>query len=240
LYPYSSGEKSLLLKSDLWNEGVDGSSGNIYDFLGESIRQVKIVGIDISSFVCTSASWKTCHDESMFACGNVELLPFKSDAFNTIFDLSTLDHVSPTLVETVITEYERVLKEGGILAIVFDVENLKGVRHLQKIFNGLRYKDIHTFDYSWRFYPEWIEAKLTGTGFTILHGMPVGILSLSPLFLKAAHISRRSNTVRKLLYILMKNINLVRASRIILPLATQYLFVAMKKGVYSQSRDKQT
>lgn len=239
LRPTSRRERLLLLKSDLWNEGVDNSSGHICDFLGEGRRTVEIVGIDVSPLICNSAKEKMGNEELMVACADVRKLPFRGETFDAILDVSTLDHIPPTHIGAVINEYEGALKEGGILTLIFDLKTFWWHRYLQRIFNRLRCKETKRFKFSWRLSPDWIKGKLGESGFTILNELPLGILSLSPFFLKTLQRNLAGGVVPKFLNNSVRSVKLTKASKYLFPLSSQYLFVARKKGVWGEGSNQE-
>lgn len=55
--------------------------------------------------------------ETKLKIGDIRDLPYKSNSFNVILDLSTLDHIKPNETKKVLSEYNRVLKKGGKLLL---------------------------------------------------------------------------------------------------------------------------
>lgn len=239
LLPISRSERLLLLKSDLWNEGIDNSSGHICDFVEKAKRTVKTIGMDISPVVCNSAKRRMYNEELMVVCADVKALPFRSETIDIILDVSTLDHIPPTHIAWIIDEYVRTLKEGGILTLIFDSAIFWWLRYLQKIFNRLRCKEGKGFMFSWRLSPDWIKSILGESGFTILNEYPLGILSLSPFFLKASQSNLPWRVVPRLLYGLIKNVKFTKASKYLFPFSSQYLFVARKQRAYREGPDQE-
>ena len=207
--------------------------GHIYDLLGEWARTVEIVGIDVSPAICNSAKKKMSNEELMVACADVRKLSFKDETFNIILDLSTLDHIYPAHITSVIREYERAIKEDGIIILVFDWPTFWP--YLVKIFNKIRFKENNTFKLLWRLYPVWIEGKLSESGFTILNEFPLGIFSLSLFFLKTSQSNLVGRVVRPLLYGLIRNAKRTKALRHLFPFSRQYLFIARKQRTYEES-----
>ncbi len=228
LLPTLNNRRLRLLKSDLWNEGVDNKSGDIYDFLGEEKEAVEIVGIDISQVICNSTKNMMYKEEIMIACADMRKLPFRSETFDAIFDVSALDHIHPTQIASVINEYKRTLKDGGILTLIFDSETFWWLRYARKIFNRLRYKHTSSFTLWWCLSPEWIIGKLGESGFTILNEFPLGILSLSPLYLKTWQSKLVRKVVPELLRGLIGSMKFARALKYLFPLSSQHLIVVKK------------
>lgn len=104
-----------LLKTDLWNEGIEYER----DILGEyeNFKNLDIYGIDISRLTCLQA--KSRLKKTHVSRGHICTLPFKSNFFSIILDLSTLDHVDEKQALIVLREYSRVLRKNGILVLVF-------------------------------------------------------------------------------------------------------------------------
>lgn len=50
--------------------------------------------------------------------GDIRYLPFKDGEFNLILDLSTLDHIRPSEVESTLAGYNRVLEKNGVLVLI--------------------------------------------------------------------------------------------------------------------------
>jgi len=234
LLPASGSKRLLLLKSDLWNEGVDNTGGDIFDFLGGGRRTAEIVGVDVSPVICHSAKRRMGKEELRVACADVRKLPFASEIFDIILDVSTLDHIPPAHIASVVNEYERVLKESGILCLIFDSVTSGWLQYLRRIFNRFRYHQTKRFKFGWRLSPDWIKGRLGESGFTILSEFRLGILSLSPIFLKAAQSNLTGKAVPRLLYSPIRSAKLAKALRSFPPLSTQYLFVARKQGAYGR------
>jgi len=105
-------ENIRILKTDLWNEAKK-DERYFLDAPGNKF------GLDISGKICRLSKLKYGKNLSL-AQGNIESIPFRSDIFHLIWDISTIDHCKHP--EMVLAEYNRVLKSGGILLLV--VENL--------------------------------------------------------------------------------------------------------------------
>ncbi len=106
-----------VLKVDLWNEGVETSR----DILG-NLGGLETYGFDFSRAVCRLANQRlnnagitqaTCHS-----------LPFAKEKFDLLLDLSTIDHVPFSKTREIFSEYYRVLKPQGLLAVAFWQSNI--------------------------------------------------------------------------------------------------------------------
>jgi SAM-dependent methyltransferase len=124
-----------ILKTDLWNEGIETRRdviGNLKDFVRS---EGQFFGIDISRYTVSKAAGSQ-HDYLNALQSSITALPFKGSIFNLVLDMSTIDHVEISLRKRVIQEYSRVLKPGGVIALVFDKRNLLFYLALLKDFFG--------------------------------------------------------------------------------------------------------
>lgn len=101
-----------VLKVDLWNEGVETTR----DVLG-NFANVDAVGFDFSKTICQMAK-NRLHNSSV-AQATCQNLPFASEKFDLVLDLSTIDHIPFVYAGEVFSEYYRVLKPEGLLAMAF-------------------------------------------------------------------------------------------------------------------------
>jgi len=108
-------DKINLLKTDLWNEGIDYQR----DVLGlyNNYKNINLYGLDISPIVCHCA--KSRIKNIHIAQGDIRTIPLKSNSFDILLDLSTLDHIPQNETTNVLREYNRVLKKSGIMVLVF-------------------------------------------------------------------------------------------------------------------------
>lgn len=107
--------KINLLKVDLWNEGIESQR----DILGQyqNHDKINLYGVDISDVVCSYAKLRL--KSVNIIQGDIRNLPFKNSSFDILLDLSTLDHVPETQAISTLREYERVLKKGAILVLIY-------------------------------------------------------------------------------------------------------------------------
>ncbi len=123
-----------ILKVDLWNEGIETSR----DILGQ-FKNYDTVGFDLSWTVCRHAKKRLSNAGIVHA--TCKSLPFASGNFDLVLDLSTIDHIPFSEATGVLSEYYRVLKPGGLLALAFWQSNIatKYVKHIdpdQLFFNS--------------------------------------------------------------------------------------------------------
>ena len=129
-------DKISLLKTDLWNEGVEYQR----DILGryQNYKNFNLYGIDISLVVCSHARSKI---KNIYVIqGDIRNLPFKNNSFDILLDLSTLDHIPENQIIDVLQEYKRVLKKDGILVLIFWYNSffIKFVKYIRKYIRRAR------------------------------------------------------------------------------------------------------
>jgi SAM-dependent methyltransferase len=112
---YLSISNGNLLKTDLWNEGVECQRDILKQF--ERHDNMKLFGVDIAHVTCVLA--KNNLNKVNVLQGDIRSLPFKDASFDMVLDLSTLDHVPLHQALEAIQEYKRVLKKDGILVLIF-------------------------------------------------------------------------------------------------------------------------
>lgn len=59
-------------------------------------------------------------NKNAILCASIRNLPFRSETFTTLSDISTLDHISYVEAANVVSEYARVLNHDGILLLRID------------------------------------------------------------------------------------------------------------------------
>jgi len=125
---YINEDKVILLKSDLWNEGIDTAR----DILGlyQDRNNFELYGIDISPTVCFYAK-KRLNNTNIIQ-GDIRFLPFRDNSVNIVLDLSTIDHLPENQALKVLHEYFRVLRRGGVLVLVFWSKSFS-VKYLKRL-----------------------------------------------------------------------------------------------------------
>jgi ubiquinone/menaquinone biosynthesis C-methylase UbiE len=106
-----AGSTPRILKSDCWNEGrnLDG-----YYYPVATRLPGDVVCLELDSGRIEQARRDCPH--LRVVRGRIEALPFADGTFDTVLDLSTIDHVADH--RTVLDEYARVLRPAGILLVV--------------------------------------------------------------------------------------------------------------------------
>lgn len=113
-----------ILQTDLWTESVARSRQLLEEVLnrareaGYYVSQRSIYGIDVSGFTCAMADKQKSLDLHI-AQADIRALPFRYGSFDLIFDPSTIDHVPEEEVPLVVGQYQRALRPGGVLVLVF-------------------------------------------------------------------------------------------------------------------------
>jgi SAM-dependent methyltransferase len=100
-----------VLKTDCFNEGI----GDFRDLNG-ILDPERTTYLELDPEIITRAA--IAHPELDIRQGDIRKLPFEDSIFNTVFDLSTIDHVPLSDVDSVLSEYHRVLKLNGKLVLV--------------------------------------------------------------------------------------------------------------------------
>ena len=132
-----------LLKTDLWEEGIERGIDVLGQFEGD--ERYRLHGVDISAVACSLARQKT--GGLHVIQGDIRSLPFADASFHALFDLSTLDHVPFHEAKEAVAEYGRVLRSGGVLLLAFWCDTavlrlllkLGGVRHRLLAIGGNQY-----------------------------------------------------------------------------------------------------
>jgi len=107
---------SRTLKTDLFEE-ANGADALVPSLLRSGRR---VVGIDISSKIASSANAQLQGEGSMIAA-DARSLPFGSGTFDLVVSPSTLDHFrDPRDLQSSLCEIQRVLRPGGRLIITLD------------------------------------------------------------------------------------------------------------------------
>lgn len=115
----SSTKFGAILKTDLWEEGVDKSRGDLQELLSPVEGKLRLLGLDVSPIVCKLANKKSGKSIDIL-CSELSYLPIRDNSCKVVFDFSTLDHIPPHDVPRVLAEYKRILKRGGVLIVVYD------------------------------------------------------------------------------------------------------------------------
>lgn len=126
-----------VLKVDLWNESVDVQR----DILGQ-LQGGEQFGLDISELQCQSAHNRL--SDVKILQGDIRYLPYADSTFNTLLDISTLDHIPTFEAIGAINEYQRVLQAGGVLVLMFAPEHGFAVQYWNGCLDGVCLLDADT------------------------------------------------------------------------------------------------
>jgi hypothetical protein len=207
----------LVLKTDLWNEGVE-RNRNLASFVRHVSPEAEVVGLDISRTVCEYA--KEEKDYSIEIVRSTLLAPPFWKKFDLIIDVSTVDHIPERLRERWISTESSFLKENGILLISFDCKL------------NLFCEMYHRF-FTRKLYPEWtltpasVRRQIVRNGFQVLDEHAVFLLGLflgthRPWF-PLARLFNHEGFIE-----VLKSVELSPYSRLLSFLAPQYVLVARK------------
>jgi len=111
-----------ILKTDLWNEGVEFYKDVINMVKKLSNVEINFFGVDISKLVIFKALNRLKYIYGVQA--SITHLPFRDCSFDIVWDISTIDHIPLKLREKVIEEYFRTLKSKGVLILITDSQNI--------------------------------------------------------------------------------------------------------------------
>ena len=101
----------FVLKTDCHNEAVSG-----FKDLGDVLNAKRTTYVEIDLETIERA--KERYPDRHFTHGDIRALDFRDEYFSTVVDLSTIDHIPLEDVPVAISEYHRVLKDGGRLLMV--------------------------------------------------------------------------------------------------------------------------
>ena len=103
----------------------------------------RAVGIDLSEGMLTEAR-KLCPDIE-FRRVNMLSLGFDNDSFDGIWSSGSIYHVAKSAVSSVLSEFERILRPGGVLALSFKLGTGEGLEVNPRSYAGLpRYFAYYT------------------------------------------------------------------------------------------------
>lgn len=212
-----------ILKTDLWNEGVECDRDMLTEVSKIHVKR-KIFAVDISPKICDLAK-KRLNDEIDAICASMTNPPFKSRSFDLVLDISTIDHIPTEHAFSVIEKYHSILRDGGILLVVFD----SGLNFATEMYHRVYLRKI---------YPEWtlIPSRMRGflqiLGFKILEEYSCNFMALiGGVHNRLPILERLLKTRVELVWSFMRKIELSRWSKHLCFLAPQYAIIARKGDV---------
>lgn len=104
------GVQGRILKTDTYNE-ICGDYREL-----PLLYQYDMAYIEVDGKKCESAH--KLHPELNIVQGDIRELPFPDNYFSAIVDMSTIDHIHPDDVPTVVAEYNRVL-DGRLIMVAW-------------------------------------------------------------------------------------------------------------------------
>lgn len=221
LLSHTTASELCALKTDLWNEGVETNR----DILGrlELCQRLRIVGVDVSNVTCQLA--RKHLQNTFIANADIRHLPFKNESFDTIFDLSTIDHVLPSEMPVVLGEYQRTLKGPGLLLLFFWYQG-----ELFRVFRMLRKPSRYkTAPYLYYLPINLVESALRKNGFDVIAKyctVGLGGEALDDL----SSTGKRSRKLAGLIYTVYVRVVYSKWSQILLrPLGGMFIVMARKR-----------
>lgn len=131
-----------ILKTDLWTEGIVRSREVLDHAIHITVQKgytIEAHGIDISDEICQKAIEHGTR--ALIKQGDIRYLPYPSEFFDLILDVSTIDHIPFSEAEVALLEYNRCLKGNGVLVLMFAHNETT----LSKIRPATGIKDYFTF-----------------------------------------------------------------------------------------------
>ena len=110
-----------VLKLDLWNEVVD-RNRDVLSHLTSSRPSHRFHALDISSFMVSEAKVRLGKLVNLLQ-GDLLHMPYRDSSFDLLLDLSTLDHIDYRHLDCCLNEYDRVLRDYGILVLIFNTDH---------------------------------------------------------------------------------------------------------------------
>jgi len=150
--------------------------------------------------------------------------PFKNKSFDFILDISTIDHLPKEQTRLVMEKYRSILKDDGILLVVFD----SGLNFAVEMYHRVYLRKI---------YPEWtlVPSKMKGLlqilGFKILEEYGCYFVGLiGGTHCRLPILERLLKTRINIVWNLAKKIELSIWSKHLCFIAPQYAIIAKKNG----------
>jgi len=223
---YLINRNCTILKTDLWNEGVE-YDRDLFTEVSKVHVKKKLFAVDISRKICNLGK-KRLKDKTEVVCSSVVNPPFKDKSFDFILDISTIDHFPTKQTKLVIEKYRSVLKDDGILLVVFD----SGLNFATEMYHRVHLRKI---------YPEWtlVPLKMKGLlkilGFKILEEYGCYFMGLiGGTHRRLPILERLLNTRVNVVWSLIQKIELSRWSKYLCFLAPQYAIIAKRMDTKSE------
>jgi hypothetical protein len=207
-------QKCLVLKTDLWNEGIE-VHRNLAAYVNDPSKKCRLIAIDVCRYVCESA--KHMNPDLEIVRATLLAFPFRRK-FDLIIDPSTVDHMPERLREVWVSAESQALKSGGVLLISFDCR--------MNLFTELYHRLLTR-----RVYPEWtlapaqVRAQLASRHLTVIREHAVFVAGLflgthRPWFPFSPLLNNRG------MFSFIKRVELSKRSHMLSFLAPQYVIIA--------------
>lgn len=102
---------SYILKTDSWNESKCNDNNTTLGISGDNTI--------IFSDICFPILKMNSVNSNLINC-DIRSLPFVSESFSAVLDISTSDHCDYDEFQAILLEYNRILKINGILVLVYN------------------------------------------------------------------------------------------------------------------------
>lgn len=217
-----------VLKTDLWNEGIE-VDRRLVPLIREAFGEMRFIGLDFSKYVCESAH---IAKDSLIEIVRGTLLasPFRQ-VFDLVIDPSTFDHIPEKSRAVWLASEAYSLKKDGILLIVFDCRLNPVVELFHRYVTRKKYPE-------WTLIPSHVRAQLVELGFSIIREHALFSPSLihalfypgSFLFAQKPWLPLGRLLLKMKFLHAIKRFELSNNSRHLSFLAPQYVIVARREG----------
>lgn len=165
------GGPQSVLKTDLWNECLGGARDLAGHF--QQRHGCRVFGLDLEYQVCAQARSRV--PAVYVVQADIRALPFRAGSFDAVLDLSTLDHLPDDGVTQAIDGYRRVLRDRGVLLLVFWQRNfiMRQRVFLKRLLRRREKPDQHYFARAA------VRAKV-GSGLDVFEEFVAGLLLIPP------------------------------------------------------------
>ena len=221
---YLGNRRHKVLKTDLWNEGVQPGRALLGKVITErkDFEEPELFGLDLSVQTCRMAR-ERLSDRVMIVCASITHLPFRAQGFDLITDVSTIDHIPPSYTQSTLTQYGKMLSKGGMLIIIFDSR----LNLFSEIYHRLSLRKIYP---QWPLSPSWVKRALTSSEFEVIHGHACnGIGIMGGMHLRLPILERflndRIEAVWKIVYLVERS----SLTKFLSPIFPQYVITARSK-----------
>ena len=165
------GRPQSVLKTDLWNECLGGTRDLAGHF--QERHGCRVFGLDLEYPVCAQARSRVPAVHVVQA--DIRALPFRAGSFDAVLDLSTLDHLPDDGVARAVDGYRRVLRDRGVLLLIFWQSNflMRQRVFLKRLLHRREKSDQHYFARA-------AVRAMFGGGLVVVEEFVAGLLLIPP------------------------------------------------------------